>query len=46
MIEVALELSKLKEFLGREKPTVITVSAYSLCRLSERLTILFLVNGN
>jgi phosphoglucomutase len=25
LIEVALELSKLKEFLGREKPTVITV---------------------
>jgi phosphoglucomutase len=24
LIEVALELSKLKEFLGREKPTVIT----------------------
>lgn len=27
LIEVALELSKLKEFLGRDKPTVITVSA-------------------
>ncbi|KAK7061091.1 Phosphoglucomutase-2 [Paramarasmius palmivorus] len=27
LIEVALQLSKLKEFLGREKPTVITVSA-------------------
>ncbi|KAG6815883.1 hypothetical protein H0H87_010455 [Tephrocybe sp. NHM501043] len=25
LIEVALEISKLKEFLGREKPTVITV---------------------
>lgn len=24
LIEVALEVSKLKEFLGREKPTVIT----------------------
>lgn len=24
LIEVALEISKLKEFLGREKPTVIT----------------------
>ena len=24
LIEVALELSKLKEYLGREKPTVIT----------------------
>lgn len=32
LIEVALELSKLKEFLGREKPTVITVSACSVCR--------------
>jgi len=27
LIEVALEISNLKEFLGREKPTVITVSA-------------------
>jgi phosphoglucomutase len=26
LIEVALELSKLKEFLGVDKPTVITVS--------------------
>jgi phosphoglucomutase len=26
LIEVALEISKLKEFLGRDKPTVITVS--------------------
>jgi phosphoglucomutase len=26
LIEVALEVSKLKEFLGRDKPTVITVS--------------------
>jgi phosphoglucomutase len=26
LIEVALEVSKLKEFTGREKPTVITVS--------------------
>lgn len=25
LIEVALEISKLKEFLGRERPTVITV---------------------
>ena len=25
LIEVALEISKLKEFLGRDKPTVITV---------------------
>jgi phosphoglucomutase len=27
LIEVALEVSKLKEFLGRDKPTVITVSS-------------------
>ncbi|KNZ75140.1 Phosphoglucomutase [Termitomyces sp. J132] len=27
LIEVALEISKLKEFLGRDKPTVITVSS-------------------
>jgi phosphoglucomutase len=26
LIDVALEISSLKEFLGREKPTVITVS--------------------
>ena len=26
LIEVALEISKLEEFLGRDKPTVITVS--------------------
>ena len=26
LIEVALEISKLKEFLGRDQPTVITVS--------------------
>ncbi|KII87312.1 hypothetical protein PLICRDRAFT_113285 [Plicaturopsis crispa FD-325 SS-3] len=31
LIEVALEISKLKEFLGREKPTVITVSLLSFC---------------
>ncbi|KAK0489142.1 phosphoglucomutase [Armillaria novae-zelandiae] len=29
LIEVALEISKLKEFLGRDKPTVITVSTSS-----------------
>jgi len=29
LIEVALEVSKLKEFTGREKPTVITVSPVS-----------------
>ena len=28
LIEVALEISKLKEFLGRDQPTVITVSFY------------------
>jgi phosphoglucomutase len=32
LIEVALQLSKLKEFLGRDKPTVITVSFYALGR--------------
>lgn len=34
LIEVALELSKLKEFLGVEKPTVITVRrfAFRCCR--------------
>jgi phosphoglucomutase len=30
LIEVALDLSKLKEFLGRDKPTVITVRFYVL----------------
>lgn len=36
LIEVALELSKLKEFLGRDEPTVITVSvlATSNCGLN------------
>jgi phosphoglucomutase len=29
LIEVALEVSKLKEFLGRDKPTVITVSSFT-----------------
>jgi phosphoglucomutase len=28
LIEVALEISELKKFLGRDKPTVITVSLY------------------
>jgi phosphoglucomutase len=28
LIEVALEISKLKEFLGRDQPTVITVSSH------------------
>lgn len=31
LIEVALKISNLKEFLQREKPTVITVSEYKLC---------------
>jgi phosphoglucomutase len=32
LIEVALEISKLKEFLGRDEPTVITVSCpLSIC---------------
>lgn len=29
LIDVALEISNLKQFLGREKPTVITVSCLS-----------------
>ena len=32
LIEVALKISNLKEFLQREKPTVITVSEYKLCK--------------
>jgi hypothetical protein len=31
LIDVALEISNLKEFLGREKPTVITVRVFMLC---------------
>ena len=31
LIEVALKISNLKEFLQREKTTVITVSEYKLC---------------
>ena len=31
LIEVAVEISKLKEFLGRDKPTVITVSTCHQC---------------
>jgi phosphoglucomutase len=37
LIEVALEFSKMKEFLGRDKPTVITVSlklSSSICYVS------------
>jgi len=37
LIEVALELSKLKKYLGREKPTVITVSRLWL--LSHRIFV-------
>ncbi|KDQ26595.1 hypothetical protein PLEOSDRAFT_51607 [Pleurotus ostreatus PC15] len=36
LIEVALELSKLKEFTGREKPTVITVSEATLSDFPTR----------
>jgi len=36
LIEVALELSKLEEFLGRDEPTVITVSEPTI-NLSARL---------
>ena len=32
LIDVALEISKLKEFLGVDKPTVITVRCFLLCR--------------
>ena len=34
LIEVALEISMLKKFLGRDKPTVITVSSYRYVRLT------------
>lgn len=34
LIEVALEVSKLKEYLGRDKPTVITVS-WSIFRTEQ-----------
>lgn len=33
LIEVALEISNLKEFLGRDKPTVITVSSHTFVPL-------------
>lgn len=33
LIEVALAVSKLKEFTGREKPTVITVSSHACCAI-------------
>jgi hypothetical protein len=39
LIEVALEISSLKEFLGRDKPTVITVSFTKWLILSTILYI-------
>jgi hypothetical protein len=39
LIEVALEISNLKEFLGREKPTVITVRAGMFCISRFQLTV-------
>ena len=33
LIDVALEISKLKHFLGREQPTVITVSIHSFSHM-------------
>lgn len=38
LIEVALEISNLKEFLGREKPTVITVRSDTGLRTRRYLT--------
>jgi phosphoglucomutase len=35
LIEVALELSQLKEFLGRDKPTVITVHSFCYVYLQQ-----------
>ncbi len=52
LIEVALEISKLKEFLGRDEPTVITVSFFFLHRrictdvFFWAVTCLFLNRGN
>jgi phosphoglucomutase len=40
LIEVALEISKLKEFLGKDKPTVITVS-YGHQYVDMTMTIFF-----
>lgn len=34
LIEVALEISKLKQYLGVDKPTVITVSSWPACSFS------------
>ena len=34
LIEVSLKISKLKEFLGREKPTVITVRVRIICPIN------------
>lgn len=36
LIEVALEFTKLPQFLGRSEPTVITVSSFSLYLLFTR----------
>lgn len=51
LIEVALEISNLKEFLGREEPTVITVSAstkehLSLLMTFSEVTIPYFFNAN
>jgi phosphoglucomutase len=40
LIEVALELSQLKEFLGREQPTVITVRSF-VAYIFDRLRMAF-----
>jgi phosphoglucomutase len=42
LIEVALELSKLKEYLGRDEPTVITVSVLALFKHDLNAEVLFL----
>jgi phosphoglucomutase len=39
LIDVALEISELKKFLDRERPTVITVSAIPSLFFAERTTI-------
>ena len=41
LIEVALELTKLKEFLQRDEPTVITVRYRPVIPLHHRLTVWF-----
>lgn len=45
LIEVALEISKLKEFLGRDKPTVITVSLITIHILHRLMPFLKLVTA-